>query len=71
MEKDLRVIHYTLAKPFPPYDGGLIEADKLTQHLEREKKNNNRYTQELTWWEDSWNAMRQAKSSALALCDAL
>jgi hypothetical protein len=70
MERDMRVIHYTLAKPFPPYSGGLIEEKQLREHFEREKLLNNRYAQELTWWEDAWNTMQSDNRGVLALCDA-
>lgn len=70
MEKDMRVVHYTLAKPFPAYDGGLIEADRLRAHLAQERRDNRRYDQELGWWEDSWNGMRAAKQGELQRCDA-
>jgi hypothetical protein len=71
MQRDMRMIHYTLAKPFPAYKGGLIEEKQLREHLEREKTNQKRYSQELTWWGDAWDAMRTEKRNVLASCDAL
>lgn len=69
MEKDMRIVHYTLAKPFPPYDGGMLEPAQLKEHLTAEKDRNSRFEQELTWWEESWDAMRDAQKDVLQECE--
>jgi hypothetical protein len=67
MQKDMRIVHYTLSKPFEfkmKCPGGICDPKQvfdLNRHQNlltaTKKKWKGHFVQELTWWEDSFNLM--------------
>lgn len=70
MERDIRVVHYTLVKLFPSRTGLMLSVEALQDFIKQEKKKGGMFVQEVQWWDDNWNAMRQAQWPTVEKCFA-
>ena len=60
MRKELRIVHYTLVKPFPELPSEIPSERELKQLAtleEKKKEDDGFWADEIRWWEDAWTSL--------------
>ncbi|KAH8824895.1 glycosyltransferase family 8 protein [Flagelloscypha sp. PMI_526] len=68
MKDEMTIIHYTSAKPFPPYHGGLLTWEEMEYAVDQKIDSQPDWEEELLWWKDTWSDMRDQSFEELAQC---
>lgn len=67
---ELRLVHYTMVKPFLGHDYAKVEVQDLDKHVEKmSKKRGGYYRREVLWWGEAWKETRQTYRAELAVCN--
>lgn len=68
MQAQMRVVHYTLAKPFLAGDYELVPMDELEKNAERVARKKPVYREEVEAWAREWRETRERYKAELAKC---
>ncbi|KAI0629422.1 nucleotide-diphospho-sugar transferase [Trametes polyzona] len=71
LREEMRVMHYTMAKPFLQGDYDEVPMDKLEKNAEKVARRKPAYREEIMEWLEQWQETRRTYSSKLAKCNAL
>ncbi|THH26498.1 hypothetical protein EUX98_g7690 [Antrodiella citrinella] len=67
--KELRVVHYTMVKPFLARDYAEVKLKDMDQHtLKQTKLKGGIYEEEVLWWRDMWQDARRTYGDQLDRC---
>lgn len=70
MLPELRLIHYTMVKPFLGQDYAKVSVKDLDKHVEKmTKKRGGYYKREVQWWGEEWKETRETYQKELSLCN--
>ncbi|KAI0038119.1 glycosyltransferase family 8 protein [Auriscalpium vulgare] len=72
MRDALRIVHYTVPKPFPKVGEGIVEGERLQKAIRKAKRAKGKlFETEIGWWEQAHEDMQHENRDALASCSAL
>lgn len=66
---ELRIVHYTMVKPFLGYDYSQINIEDMDDHVDwMARRRGGYYREEVKWWGEAWKDMKATYHSQLAEC---
>jgi glycogenin glucosyltransferase len=72
MRDEMRIVHYTLPKPFPGVGKDIVDGTRLEKSINKVKRHRGGvYAEAVSWWEDAYNEFRTQNRDALRRCDRL
>lgn len=71
LQQEMRIMHYTMAKPFLQGDYDEVPMDRLEKNAERVMRKKSGYKEEIAEWLEQWLETRRTYGSKLAKCNAL
>ncbi|KAL1938525.1 hypothetical protein VTO73DRAFT_11548 [Trametes versicolor] len=71
LQQEMRIMHYTMAKPFLQGDYDEVPMDRLEKNAERVMRKKSGYKEEISEWLEQWLETRRTYGSKLAKCNAL
>ncbi|KAI0645178.1 nucleotide-diphospho-sugar transferase [Trametes meyenii] len=71
MQDEMRIVHFTLAKPFLQGDYEEVPMDELEKNAEKVARKKTAFKEEIAEWLEAWRETRRIYGSQLAQCDAL
>ncbi|KAI0063801.1 nucleotide-diphospho-sugar transferase [Artomyces pyxidatus] len=70
MHDSVKIVHYTVPKPFPKVGKGIVEGDRLRKAIRKARNaRGGLFREEIGWWERSYNDMQIEHRDALSKCD--
>ncbi len=70
LKDEMRIVHYTLAKPFLQGDYAEVPLDQLDRNAEKVAQKKWRYKEEVEEWLASWHETKKTYATKLAECNA-
>ncbi|KAI0827983.1 nucleotide-diphospho-sugar transferase [Trametes gibbosa] len=71
LQEEMRIMHYTMAKPFLQGDYDEVPMDRLAKNAAKVARKKSAFKAEIMEWLDAWEETRRTYSSKLAKCNAL
>ncbi|KAH9074364.1 glycosyltransferase family 8 protein [Lactarius deliciosus] len=72
LRDELRIVHYTLPKPFPVDGKEIVEGARLERAIEKARKDRDGvHAEAVEWWFTAYKEFRMENRVALRQCDAL
>jgi len=68
---EMRVVHYTIVKPFWDYDvpnGELVTPDRTRQIIQARVRDREFFKEEINWWKDAFDELMQKKGGDIRVC---
>ncbi|KAI1791189.1 nucleotide-diphospho-sugar transferase [Ganoderma leucocontextum] len=71
LQDELRIVHFTMAKPFLQGDYEEVPMDQLERNADKVARRKSAYKQEIAEWVEVWRETRRTYASQLAKCNAM
>jgi inositol phosphorylceramide glucuronosyltransferase 1 len=72
MHDEIRVVHYTIPKPFPKNGKDIVDGERLQRAIDKAKRDRGGvHVEAIDWWVDAYNEFRTQNQDALEQCDNL
>ena len=71
LQDELRIVHFTMAKPFLQGDYDEVPMDQLEKNAEKVARRKSAYKEEIGEWVEAWRETRRTYTAKLAKCNAL
>ena len=72
MRDEIRVVHYTIPKPFPKNGKDIVDGEPLQRAIYKAKRDRGGvHAEAIDWWVDAYNEFKTQNQLALEECDNL
>lgn len=72
MRDEMRIVHYTMPKPFPKKGKDIVDGARLQNAIDKAKRDRGGvHVEAIEWWVDAYNDFRAQNRLALEQCDRL
>ncbi|KAI0753147.1 nucleotide-diphospho-sugar transferase [Daedaleopsis nitida] len=71
LQDEMRIMHFTMAKPFLQGDYAEVPMDQLDRNVEKVARKKSDYKEEIREWLDAWHATKRTYEKELAKCNSL
>jgi inositol phosphorylceramide glucuronosyltransferase 1 len=72
IRNDIRIVHYTVPKPFPKNGKGIVDGQRLQSAIDKAKHDRGGvHVEAIDWWVDAYKEFKLQNQLALDQCDSL